>query len=128
MLICVSCTLFLISNEVALYGVVAQVKLSEKFAESWCQRGSVSYGLLHHAEMLIMEKLQPSTMIQHSLRQARNSDLAVVTEHCQQFLLDIYPQVPKDEIIVSADTVAQQFIANLQATLIKPLGLLVATL
>ncbi|HRG63732.1 MAG TPA: GNAT family N-acetyltransferase [Burkholderiales bacterium] len=103
---------FLISNEVALYGVVAQVKLSEKFAESWCQRGSVSYELLHHTEMLIMEKLQPSAMIQYSLRQARNSDLAVITEPCQQFLLDIYPQVPKDEIIVSADTVAQQFIAD----------------
>ena len=86
--------------------------MSEEFAESWCQRGSVSYELLHHTEMLIMEKLQPSAMIQYSLRQARNSDLAVITEPCQQFLLDIYPQVPKDEIIVSADTVAQQFIAD----------------
>ncbi len=59
-----------------------------------------------------MEKLQPCTMIQHSLRQVRNSNLAVVTEHCQQFLLDIYPQVLKDEIFASAETVAQQFIAS----------------
>ncbi len=102
---------FLISNEVTLHGVVAQAELSEKFAESWRSRSFVSYELLHHTEILVMEKLQFTTA-QYSLRQARNSDLAVVTKHCQQFLLDIYPQVPKDEIIVSADTVAQQFIAS----------------
>jgi hypothetical protein len=77
---------FLISNEVTLHGVVAQAELSEKFAESWRSRSFVSYELLHHTEILVMEKLQ-FTRAQYSLRQARNSDLAVVTEHCQQFLI-----------------------------------------
>lgn len=103
---------FLIGNEIVLHGVVAEVGLSEKFAQSWSQYNSVSYELLHHTEMLVMEQLQSSTITQYVLRQALDFDLKVVTEHCQQFLLDIYPQVPQDKIIASADNVAQEFIAG----------------
>lgn len=103
---------FLISNEIKLHGIVAQVELSKKFAESWRLRSSISYELLHHTEILVMEKLQSNTISQYSLRQARNSDLATVTEHCQQFLRDIYPKVPTDKIIASVDAVVQQFITG----------------
>ncbi|RTL13179.1 MAG: GNAT family N-acetyltransferase [Neisseriaceae bacterium] len=103
---------FLISNEVVLHGVVAKVGLSEEFAQSWIQYNSVSYELLHHTEMLVMEQLQSNTVTQYVLRQALDFNLKVVTEHCQQFLLDIYPQAPQDEIIASIDTVAQEFIAG----------------
>lgn len=103
---------FLIGNEIVLHGVVAEVGLSKKFAQSWSQHNSVSYELLHHTEMLIMEQLQLNATNQYLLRQALDSDLMVVTEYCQRFLLDIYPQVPQDKIIASADNVAQEFIAG----------------
>ena len=47
---------FLISNEVTLHGIVAPVKLSEEFVQSWGMLSSVSYELLHHTEMLVMVK------------------------------------------------------------------------